>query len=108
MKLGTEFWMAHIAAAKREGTPSSDYARRHGIPVSALYYWQRKQNESGKAGTSVQASQFVALRLAAGVPHQNNCTLELPSGLRLEMSALPSPDWLAALVHAAHITQGAR
>lgn len=100
MKLGTEFWVAHVAAAKREGTPSNVYARRQGISVSALYYWQRKLKESDKAGAPVQASKFVALRIAAGGAHQNNCTLELPSGLRLEMSALPSPDWLAALARA--------
>ena len=100
MKIGTEFWGAHVAAAKLEAIPASEYARRHGISVTALYYWQRKLKETGKASESAQASQFVALRIAAGGPRQNNCTLELPSGLRLEMSALPAPDWLAALARA--------
>jgi transposase-like protein len=98
MKMGTEFWAAHVAAASLEALPASAYARRHGISLSALYYWQRKLK---KSGASVQAGKFIALRLAATGPHQNNCTLKLPSGLRLEMSAPPSPDWLAALDHAA-------
>lgn len=42
MKMGTEFWAAHVAPAKLQATSASDYAKRHGISVTALYYWQRK------------------------------------------------------------------
>jgi len=100
MKMEAEFWGAHIAAAKLEAIPASEYARRQGISVSALYYWQRKLKESGKAGVSVPGSKFVSLRIAAGELHQNSCTLELPSGIRLGMPSLPSPEWLAALARA--------
>ena len=72
MKMGIEFWVAHVAASKLEAIPASAYAKRHGISVTALYYWQRKLKETGEASESAQASQFVALRIAAGVPRQNN------------------------------------
>jgi transposase-like protein len=42
MKMGMEFWMGHVAAAKLEAISASEYSRRHGISVAALYYWQRK------------------------------------------------------------------
>lgn len=32
MKMGTEFWVGHVAAAKLETIPASEYARRHGLP----------------------------------------------------------------------------
>ncbi len=92
MKNRTEFWTAHVAAVKREAISASAYARRHNLSIAALYYWQRK--EKSNAGVS-DASKFVALRITEQRPCL--CTLVLPSGLHLEMSALPAPEWLAAL-----------
>ena len=105
MKMGAEFWAVHVAAAKLEAIPASEYARRHGLAVKSLYYWRRKLAHEDITGASVTASKFVALCIAPGTARQNNCTLELPSGLRLEMNALPQPEWLAALAHA---VKGAR
>lgn len=42
MKMETEFWTQHVAAAKLQATSASDYAKRHEISMTALYYWQRK------------------------------------------------------------------
>lgn len=95
----TDFWTSHVEACRREGSAASVYARRHGLTLSSLYYWQRKlklaaavNNGGGPAG------KFVALRVmdvAAGAP-TGPCTLVLRSGLRLELAALPSPTWLLA------------
>ncbi len=95
MKMGAEFWAAHVAAAKLETISASEYARRHSLSVAALYYWQRKLKSNAGAGRAGQESKFVALRVAA--PWPSSCTLVMPSGLHLEMSALPTPEWLAAL-----------
>ena len=92
-----EYWIAHVAAAKQQGISASEYARRHGLAVKTLQYWRRKLNALNQTGESLQAGKFVALHVAPGAAHQNNCTLDLPSGLRLAMSALPSPEWLAAV-----------
>ena len=95
MKTGTEFWAAHVAAVKLEVISASEYARRHGLSVAALYYWQRKLKANTGVSEAGQESKFVALRVAAQRP--SPCTLVLPSGPHLEMSALPAPEWLAAL-----------
>ena len=100
MKMGTEFWAAHVAASQRESINLSEYARRHGLSVKSLFYWRRKLKQSDTADAPQPAGKFVALRIAPGGFRANSCTLELPSGLRLEMSALPQPEWLAALVRA--------
>ena len=103
MKTGMEFWSQHVAAAKLEGTSASSYAKRHGIAVSALYYWQRKlRAPTGVRAVAGQAGQFVALRVATAVvaPGACVCSLVLGSGVRLEISELPAPEWLAALVRA--------
>ena len=77
MKMETEFWEEHVAAAKLESISASVRA----------------------AG---QASKFVALRVAdaAVVPQSEYCILALPSGLMLSMPALPAAAWLAALTRA--------
>lgn len=107
MKMGTEFWVGHVAAAKLETISGSAYAKRHSISVAALYYWQRKLNVAAGEREAGQARRFVAFRVADAViaPRPAGCTLILLSGMRLEMSALPAPEWLAALGRAA---QGAR
>jgi transposase-like protein len=107
MKMGTEYWVAHVAAAKLEEISGSAYAKRHGISVAALYYWQRKLKATPEIGDPGQMNKFVALRVADAVVARRSpsCTLVMPSGMRLEMLALPAPDWLAALGRAA---QGAR
>ena len=114
MKMGMEFWQGHVAAAKRETISASEYARRHGISVAALYYWQHKcratpvviSSKASKLAKPAHTSKFVALHVLdkAAAP-SCPCTLVLPSELRLEMSTLPEPSWLAALGHA---MQGAR
>jgi len=100
MNMGAEFWMAHVAACELETTPASEYAKRYDLSVKSLYYWRRKLKQSDTADAPLPAGKFVALRIAPGGSRPNNCTLALPYGLSLEMSALPQPDWLAALVRA--------
>jgi transposase-like protein len=97
--MGTEFWVAHVDAVKLETISAREYARRHGLSVAALYYWQRKLKSNAEAGEAGHASKFVALRVAdaAAVRRSCLCTLVLPQGMHLEMSALPAPGWLADL-----------
>jgi hypothetical protein len=106
---GSAFWLEHVAAIKRESISTNAYAQRHGIAVKRLYYWQRK-SRAAMAATLVRPSQpkaFIAVRVAEPLvaPVPISCTLVLGSGIRLEMSALPTPQWLVALGRAA---QGAR
>ncbi len=42
MKMGMEFWMAHIMALKLEAVPVSEYAKRYDLAMKSLYYWHHK------------------------------------------------------------------
>ena len=115
MKMGIEFWSEHVAAAKLSGLSGIAYAKCHSISVKGLYYWQNKLKPATPKpitqSKSAQASKFMALRVAdlsgsgSGLNSGSHidaqrlcqCSLLLPSGLRLELSALPDPVWLAEM-----------
>ena len=108
MKSTAQFWQQHALAAGRSSDSTSAYAKRHGLALSTLYYWQSKLKAAAPtAEVSRPAAKFVALRVvnAAPTPQPNHCTLALPAGMRLEMSALPTPEWLVALGRAAQGTR---
>jgi transposase-like protein len=101
MTAESEVWTAHVAAIKQESISARAYAQQHDISLASLYYWKRKLKAlPGKPEVaSPAASKFVALRLPAATlaPRSTSCTLILASGMRLEMPALPAPEWLAAV-----------
>lgn len=99
MKKEAQFWIDHVVHAKLEAGSTSTYEKRHNISVAALYYWQRKLQASIHPRTSSGPSKFVALRVTETTAASSfaSCILVLRSGLRLEMSALPAPEWLAAV-----------
>ena len=82
MKKGMEFWMAHVAAVKLEAISASAYVRRHGISVTALYYYWRHTLKSKTEVSKRQKIKFLALHIAAQSPYLY--TLVLPSGLHLK------------------------
>jgi transposase-like protein len=116
MKKAKHDWPSHIEAITIQGISTRAYAKRHDLALSALYYWQRKLRSAPPVHTKAeplaatrQAARFVALRIDKPervVPQApTHCTLVLAGGMRLEMPALPSPQWLADLARCA---QGAR
>ena len=103
MKSGRDYWAGHVEAIKSQGVTTSAYARRHGISVAALYYWQRKLQAQVVAHSVALVApkpqgKFVALRVNDALAQPSwGCTLVLGGGMRLEMSALPDPQWLVAV-----------
>lgn len=97
MENTTEFWKRHVAAIRQEGVAVTVYAKRHGLSLASLYYWRQKLLEVDGQRAPAAIGKFVAVRIADTAPPSGACTLVLPSGLRLEMSSLPAPAWLAAL-----------
>jgi transposase-like protein len=110
MKDARNYWSNHLAAIRTQGgsTSTSTYARQHKLSLVSLYYWRRKlQLDEAPQSVAVFAdapkpqSKFVALRVSDAVPEMSAqsqcCTLVWSGGMRLEMSALPDPQWLAAV-----------
>ena len=108
MKKAKHDWAGHVAAIKTQGISASAYARRHDLALSTLYYWQRKLQPASAghakvkpAAANTHVDKFMALRVSTSAGEvaraPTGCTLVLTGGMRLEMTALPDPQWLAAL-----------
>jgi len=108
MKKAKQYWAGHVAAIKAQGISTIDCAQQHALARSTLYHWQNKLRRAGaetskpdKSTAPTQPSKFIALRMSDPQrlvpPTPTNCTLVLPSGMRLEMAALPAPQWLSEL-----------
>jgi len=109
MQAGLEFWAPHVAAIEQESVATAVYAKRHGLALHSLYYWRQKIKTAAAptSGSPERSSAFVALTVSEPVLAQpsGGCTVVLGAGVRVELAALPSAEWLAALGRA---MQGAR
>lgn len=110
MQSGLEFWAPHVAAMEQESVTTAVYAKRHGLALHSLYYWRHKIKAAATqtSGPPERSGAFVALTVSEPVLAQQqpgSCTLVLGPGVRVELPALPTPEWLAALGRA---VQGAR
>ena len=97
MENTTDFWTKHGSAIRQEGVAVTVYAKRHGLSLGSLYYWRQKLLVVDGKAASTAHGKFVAVRIAEAALPSGACTLILPSGLRHEMPALPTPAWLLAL-----------
>ena len=108
-----QYWSGHVAAVEAQAISTRAYAQQHGLALSTLYYWQHKLKptaampaNSAPLGATGQRGKFVTLHVKAPAyavrPVATNCTLVLGAGVRLEMLALPDPEWLNALARCAH------
>ena len=109
---GQAWWESHLNAIASEGIDAKTYAQREGLAVSNLYYWRRRIKaqihgplqpapRSTMAVTAPPSRRFVSVTLGANSDHTiNRHVLILGSGLRLELSSLPTPQWLAQVSQA--------
>lgn len=108
---GQAWWESHLNAIDCEGISVKAYARREGIDESSLYYWRRRiriqtqglqQSAIHSSNLSALSSKrFVSLVVDADLQARRaHHTLILGSGLRLELSSLPNPQWLAQVSQA--------
>ena len=88
-------WLAHLEQAQQQNLSLQDYARRTGIKASSLYA-ARKQMCKAHPQAATTPVSFAEVRINGSGPAEV-CVLHLAPGIRLQLSALPSPEWLAAV-----------
>ncbi|HEU0197198.1 MAG TPA: transposase [Nevskiaceae bacterium] len=102
-------WEKHLAALAAEGMTVRAYAQQHGLRPAALYKWRhRLKQQADKRALTIVAKPVRAKKANAPVAtvtvvergHDGLCRLTLAPGVQLELSQLPSPEWLAAVTAA--------
>ncbi len=85
-------WSGHVAEFKSSGLSQRVFCEQRGLKVSTLGYWSRRFG--GKEGVRRPRFAKVAISDSRG----GQAILCLPYGLEVRTSALPDPQWIAALV----------
>lgn len=80
-----QFWLGHIRACRKQALSLSDYAKAHGLSLSALYTAHATLKRRGVLGSPpASAATFVPVRLApAGAAYR----VHLPNGVVVEVAA---------------------
>lgn len=84
---------------ERSGLSQRDFCARHGLALSTFTYWKRRERAAG----AEQAISFVEVPRPIGEERTLPITdaavvIELPGGVRIELSQTTEPKWLAALL----------
>ena len=96
---GAAEWRRWLIRYERSGLSQKAFCTRHGLALSTLTYWRRRE----RAGTTKQTASFVEVQQIAepAVPRamaDTGVLIELPSGVRLALSQATDPKWLAGLL----------
>jgi len=96
-----EFWSRHLVAIEMEGVTTKVYAEREGLSVAALYQWRRRLKAGGQPSSAMATGRgFVPVTVQARSDCAGCCSVRSGEGVRLKLTQLPSPEWLAALAAA--------
>ena len=96
---GAAEWRRWLIRYERSGLSQKAFCARHGLALSTLPYWRRRE----RVRADEHSAPFVEVQQLAGaaVPPTTADTgvlIELPGGVRLELSQDTDPKWLAGLL----------
>ena len=96
---GAAEWRRWLARYERSGLSQKAFCARHELALSTLTYWRRRE----RARATDHSTSFLEVpqSAVAAVPSSMADTgvlIELPGGVRLELSRDTDPKWLAALL----------
>ncbi len=102
MSKARRYWSRHLAAIEAQGVTTKAYAARERLPATSLYYWRRRLKGTASepsVAPGTESRRFVAVGVDRREPC-SGCSVIVADTLRVEVDALPSPQWLAALAEA--------
>ena len=96
---GAAEWRRWLARYERGGLSQRAFCARHGLALSTLTYWRRRERNraAGQSASFVEVPQPAMLTVRSPMA-DTGVLIELPGGVRLEVSQATDPKWLAALL----------
>ena len=94
-RLGSDFWKSRIAEHERSGLTQQAYVDMHGLSIQTFCRWRKRLSKDATALVLAQPVRFVELtaETVAEAPGVRLCL----GSVRLELSELPPPAYLAAV-----------
>lgn len=87
-------WISHLEQALQQNLSLQEYACRTGIKASSLYvarkWWSKARPQAAPA-----SMRFAEVRMMGAKLDGAACVLHLAPVIRLQLSGLPSTQWLA-------------
>jgi len=96
---GAAEWRRWLSRYARSSLSQKAFCARHGLALSTLTYWRgRERNRvSGQPASFVEVPQSAMVTVPSPMA-DTGVLIELPGGVRLEVSQATDPKWLAALL----------
>ena len=89
------YWLDHIETAEREGLSPREYAERHGLRTSELYYWRSTLRKRGVLASKDEPVELVPVRVR---DTRTEVRVHLPNGVVVACSEpLSEAAWLSVL-----------
>ena len=76
------YWFDHLKVAEEREIALAGYAAEQGLKTKDLYNWKSQFIKRGLMVSSVRATDFVPVEIAASA----RCYVHLPNGVRVEFS----------------------
>lgn len=87
----SQFWQDHITACQSSGLSQAAYCKQHEIKFHNFAYWRNR--------LSPAKAPSAKLMKLGGMPAASRMIMNLPLGVRLELSASDLPVVLPAVLH---------
>ena len=98
-RCGAAEWRRWLARYERSGLSQQAFCVRHGLALSTLTYWRRRERNrvSGQSASFVEVPRPAVAAVPSAMA-DTGVLIELPGRVRLEVSQATDPKWLAALL----------
>lgn len=94
-QLGRDFWQARMAEHERSGLTQQAYVDKYGLSIQTFWRWRKRLSKDDTALVPAQPVRFV--EFAAEVTLAAREIRLCVGSVRLELSELPPPAYLAAV-----------
>jgi len=84
------YWLKHYQASEISGKSMAEYAREHGLAITAFYYWKKRLKQLG-AISAEQLSDppvFHKVTIKREQCVDATCRIRFPNGVECEMSGM--------------------
>ena len=84
------YWLKHYQASEVSGRSMAEYAREHGLAITAFYYWKKRLVQLGAIATEGLSDPPVFRKVTFKREQRVDatCRIRFPNGIECEMTGM--------------------